>query len=130
MKALGFPDSLREALREKLTEVSCSHRQAAVIFDVRAGSVSNWVNGKSREPVLLNKAKILFFVAGYLDGFMDWLKQEIDTKPEDARTLCRILFSLGARVLWCRKKAHGEKKVAALVREVNALLKKTLAEAH
>ncbi len=128
MKALENPDSLREALREKLTEWSCSHRQAGVIFDVKAGTVSNWVNGKSKKPVLLNRAKILLFVVGYLDGSMDWLRQEIDTNPQDARTLCNLLFKLGERILHSPQNAHGEKTVAALVRELNALAKKTLAD--
>ncbi|MBR4674292.1 MAG: hypothetical protein IKP00_07495 [Victivallales bacterium] len=123
MKALENPDSLRDALREKLTEWSCSYRQAGVIFDVKTGTVSNWVNGKSKKPVLLNKAKILLFVAGYLDGFMGWLKQMADDNPNEMRTLCSRLFTLCLIIQQCKRDDLGQKKVASLMQEVDALVK-------
>ena len=130
MTADVFPDTLRVALREKLTVLECSNKLAGMLFDVEANCVADWVSGKTKSLATLHWAKISFFTAGYLDGFMDWLKQEAEDSPEETRVLCRSLFMLCSKIqrdeetLW-----GGEIKVSSLMRDVNDLLKKTLAEA-
>ena len=130
MKADVFPERLREALRRKLIELECSNKVAGVIFDVEASSLADWLNGSSKHIAPEHKADVSFFVAGYLDGFMDWLKLEADASPEEARALCHVLFALcrkiqsGKEVVW-----GGDKKVVSLEQAVNDLLKNTLADA-
>ena len=130
MKALEFPDSLREALREKLTKLSCSHRQAAVVFGVEASCVTCWVHGRTKSLSPHHKAQIVFFVAGYLDGVMDWLKQEADENPEEIREFSSSLFKLCGIVQRCKKSCFGEKRLASLMRDVDLLVKRTLVETH
>ncbi len=126
-----FPDSLREALRKKLTELRCSNKQAGVIFDVEASSLADWVNGTAKSLVSNHLAKITFFAAGYLDGFMDYLKQAADASPEETRALCRSLFALCGKIKKDKEAVFGgDKKVASLVQDVNGLLKKTLTEVY
>ena len=130
MTADEFPDSLREALRKKLTDLQCSNKQAGVILDVASFCVTNWVSGKTKSLAPVHASKIAFFVAGYLDGFMDYLKQEADASPEETRALCRSLFALCGKIQKSKEAVFGgDKKVVSLVRTVNDLLKKTLTEA-
>ena len=129
MTADEFPDSLREALRKKLTDLRCSNKQAGVIFDVASFCVTNWLSGKTKSLATEHVAKIGFFTAGYLDGFMDCLKQEADASPEETRALCRSLFALCGKIQKSKEAVFGgDKKVASLVLAVNGLLKKTLTE--
>ena len=130
MTADEFPDSLREALRKKLTDLRCSNKQAAVVFDVASFCVTNWLNGKTKSLAPGHLARIAFFSAGYLDGFMDYLKQEAAASPEDTKALCRSLFALCGKIQSGKEAVFGgDKKVASLVQDVNALLKKMLTEA-
>ena len=130
MTAEEFPESLREALRKKLTDLRCSNKQAGVIFDVTSKGVADWVSGKTKSLAPAHVAKITFFSAGYLDSFMDFLKQEADASSEDTRTLCRSLFALCGKIQKDKKAVFGgDRKVASLVQAVNGLLKKTLTEA-
>ncbi len=130
MKADVFPERLREALRRKLIELECSNKVAGVIFDVEAISLADWLNGNTKSISPEHKADVSFFVAGYLDGFMDWLKLEADASPEEARALCRGLFVL-CRKIHSSKEAvlGGDKKIASLERAVNGLQKKMLGDA-
>ena len=130
MKAMEYPDRLREALREKLTALECSNKLAGVLFDVEAVSLGEWLNGKAGSLAPKHKDYVSFFVAGYLDSFMDWLKVEAETSPEETRVLCRSLFTLCSIIQ--RDKGTvlgGEIKVSSLVQAVNDLLKKTLTKA-
>ena len=130
MIADEFPDSLREALCKKLTDLRCSNKQASVVFDVASLCVANWVSGKTKSLAPEHVAKIAFFAAGYLDGFMDYLKQEADASPEETRALCRSLFALCGKIQKTKEAVlGGDKKVAFLMQDVNDLLKKTLTEA-
>ena len=130
MTADEFPDSLHEALCKKLTELRCSNKQAGVIFDVTSKGIADWVSGKTKSLAPAHMAKIAFFTAGYLDDFMDYLKQEADVSPEETRALCRSLFALCGKIQKSKEAVFGgDKKVASLVRAVNSLLKKTLTEA-
>ena len=127
MKAMEYPDRLREALREKLTALECSNKLAGVLFDVEAVSLGEWLNGKAGSLAPKHKDNVSFFVAGYLDGFMDWLKQEAEASPEETRALCRSLFALCCEVQRGQGTVlGGDRKMASLVRDVNDLLKKTL----
>ncbi|MBR4222756.1 MAG: hypothetical protein IKR81_16475 [Victivallales bacterium] len=101
-----------------------------MIFDVEASSLADWLNGSSKHIAPEHKADVSFFVAGYLDGFMDWLKLEADASPEEARALCHVLFAL-CRKIHSSKEAvlGGDKKIASLERAVNGLQKKMLGDA-
>ena len=129
MTADEFPDTLREALRKKLTEQRCSNKQAGVFFDVASLCVTNWVSGKTKSLAPLHLAEITFFTAGYLDGFLDWLKVEAEVSPNETRALCRSLFTLCGVIQRDEETVlGGEIKVSSLMRDVNDLLKKTLVE--
>ena len=129
MTADEFPDSLREALRKKLTDLRCSNKQAGVFFDVTSKGVADWVSGKTKSLAPEHVAKIAFFAAGYLDGFMDYLKQEADASPEETRALCRSLFALCGKIQKSKEAVFGgDKRINSLVQTLNDLLKKTLTE--
>ena len=128
VKALEFPDSLREALREKLTELSCSNKQAAVVFDVETSCVTCWVNGRTKSLSPLHQAKISFFVAGYLDGLVNWLIQEAEENPGETRSLISRLFKLCFIIQRCPQNCWGKKRLASLICDVDILMKQSLAE--